>query len=290
MNIEQWQRIVLVGGLLSMAALPAAAQEVDVDGLWERYDEQATAYETLQAECDEGDRTTTLVNRRCRESADASLALAQTIQDILEFDTSLDADDRELLLDGMLTNRQIAGSLWVELGECEDGRMILTDLLDDEGMDVRPLVAQAAQNWIDRADQCLIGQREETVVAVDEPPPSNRTTPIVVMGGGMGLLAGGVVWDLAMGSNRNEFTELQEQCTDPTRGCNDTEIERLDEVAGKIDNAKIPIAILYGTGAAVAVGGAIWYVLAGRTPDDADVAVRPTFSSGGIGAQVRVRF
>lgn len=272
---------------LTFAASIAMAQEesVDIDVLWQRYDEQATTFEEQQRECDEGDIATTRVNRICREAADTSIALSDTIEALLEHDEQLTEEDRELLIDGMLTNRQIAGALWVELGECETGKTILQQLLAHPDLPARPVVQQASETWIARAEECIAEQ-----MPVEEPVAEapNRTAPLVVMSSGLAVLAAGVLWDVMMISEQNEFESLRDRCN---AGCSAESHAELDDSAETLENAKVPIALLYGVGAATAVGGAVWYVVTGRTGEaDRDVSLRPTFGAGSVGAALNVRF
>lgn len=260
--------------------------EVDVDALWDTYDAQATQYEDLQSQCDEGDRATTYINRICREAAETSLALADTIEALIAHDTSLEDGDRALLVDGMLTNRQIAGALWVELGECETGRDILRGVIAHPEVTERPLVLQAAENYAERADECI--------AAATAPDPlvensGGTTAPVLVMSTGLAFLAGGVVWDLAQISPRGEFEDLRDDCID---GCNATDFQRLERLKENLDRSKVPIAILYGAGGAAAVGGAIWYAVrrsSGRD-EESTVQLAPTFGAGFTGAELRVQF
>lgn len=288
--IPAFGRVLTAGfALVMLTAAPANAQDeaVDVDALWEQYDVQATRFEEVQVECDEGDIATTRVNRLCREAADTSLALADTIESLLAHDDALTEDDRELLIDGMLTNRQIGGALWVELGECETGRTILQQLLAHPDLPDRPVVQQAAENWIDRADACVAAMT--AVEPVADGGGNGRVAPIVVMSSGLAVLAGGVAWDLALGGERSDFESLHAACS---AGCSTEQFADLNDSQETLENAKVPIAVLYGAGAAIAVGGAIWLALSG---DDADVdagevSFAPIFTRGGAGASVTVGF
>ena len=275
---------------LLLATVPLAAQDVDVDELWEQYDAQATEFEAKQGECDTGDRETTRVNRICREAADLSVTLSNTIDELLMHDDQLTDDDRALLIDGMLTNRQIAGALWVELGECETARTILQPLTEHPDVAARPLVEQAAQTWLQNAEECIAAATAPLDVA--EAP--NQTGPIVVMSTGLAIAAAGFVWDMSMLSTINEFKDADAECRE---GCSaNSEAGRtLTRTQESIDNAKPVIAVLYGVGAATAIGGVIWLAVQGGGNEDsetggAEVRVMPTFSRSGMGAAVRIGF
>ncbi|MFT6400667.1 MAG: hypothetical protein ACJAYU_005445 [Bradymonadia bacterium] len=267
----------------------ASAQEVDVDALWDQYDVQATEFDEKSAECDSGDRSTTRVNRICRESADLSVALSDTIDSLLAHDDQLTDEDRQLLIDGMLTNRQIAGALWVELGECETGRAILEPLTQHPDIAARPLVEQASQTWLDNANQCIADAQDPLVVA--EAP--SRTGPVVVLSTGLAIAAAGFVWDMSMLSTISEFNDADEACGESCAV--DSEAGRaLTRAQESINNAKPIIGVLYGVGGATAIAGVIWLAVQGGGNDEpsgnAEVRVMPTFSRGGAGAAVHIGF
>ncbi len=275
--------------LVSAASVSSAQDEVDVNALWDQYDAQATEFEAKSAECDSGDRSTTRVNRLCREAADLSVALSNTIDELLIHDDQLTDEDRELLIDGMLTNRQIAGALWVELGECESGRAILEPLTQHPDIAARPLVEQASQSWLDTANECLAPAQAPLEVA--EGP--DRTGPIIVLSSGLAIAAAGFVWDMAMLSTVNEFKDADEACN-PSCSANSEEGEALLEAQENINNAKPVIGVLYGVGGATALAGVIWLAVQGggndEPSDNAEVSFMPTFSRGGAGAAVRIGF
>lgn len=281
--------LVCAACAMLLLAPGAMAQDVDVDALWDQYDAQATEFEAKSAECDSGDRATTRVNRICREAADASLALSDTIEELLAHDDQLTDEDRELLIDGMLTNRQISGALWVELGECESAREILLALTEHPDLAARPLVEQAAQNWLQNANDCLA--EEQAPLEVAEAP--NRTGPVVVLSTGLAIAAAGFVWDMSMISTINDFKDADEECGDVCSSDSDAG-RTLLRTQDRIDSAKPIIGVLYGVGAATAIGGAIWLAVQGGGEDTAeetaDVRVFPTFSRSGAGAAVRIGF
>lgn len=270
------------------SASGVAAQDIDIDALWDQYDAQATEFEEKSAECDSGDRATTRVNRLCREAADLSLALSNTIDELLAHDDQLTDEDRELLIDGMLTNRQISGALWVELGECEAAREILVALTEHPDLPARPLVETAAQNWLQNANDCIAEAQAPLEVA--EAP--SRTGPVVVLSSGLAIMAAGFVWDMSMLSTINEFKDADEECGDSCSS--DSEAGRtLLRTQARIDNAKPVIGVLYGVGAATAIGGAIWLAVRGGGDDEpgaADVSILPTFGASSAGAAIRVGF
>jgi hypothetical protein len=274
---------------LLLTTLPVAAQDVDVDALWEQYDLEATEFEAKQGECDSGDQTTTRVNRLCREAADLGVALASTIDEILVHDDQLTDDDRELLIDGMLTNRQIAGALWVELGECENAQSVLQTLTEHPDLPDRQLVEQAAQTWLQNAEECIAAAAP---VEVAEDP--SKAGPIIVLSSGLAILAAGFAWDMSMLGTINDFKDANEECGEVCSAESD-EGRALTRTQESIDNAKPMIAVLYGVGAATAIGGVIWLAVQGggnedEASDGVEVRVMPTFSRSGAGASVRIGF
>ncbi|MCB9519474.1 MAG: hypothetical protein H6700_03580 [Myxococcales bacterium] len=282
----------------AIAALPAtaAAQTVGVDELWARYDTQATEFEQLQAECDSGDRTTTRVDRICRQTAEASLALSTTIEELLSVDDSLSGDDRELLVDGMLTQEQIAGALWVDLGECQRGVDILEGLRARPELELRPLVRQATEQYLADGEACLAPpttQAPELAGGGPSSQPPSRVGPIVLLATGGGALIGGAVYDLAMGSKRSEFNQLLDECGG--RCAPGPDADRQVELQDQLDGAKLPVALLYGGGGALAATGLVWMIVQGGGADDgeagrADVSLSPMFRRGRVGVTVRATF
>jgi hypothetical protein len=273
----------------TVALLTGTAEAQTVDELWDRYEALATEYEDLQTECDEGDRATTYINRICRGAAEQSLELADVIEELLGADTSLVEADRELLIDGMLTNRQIAGALWVELGECEIGKPILDDVLGRPEVESRQIVAQAAATWQVRAQECIAeAQALERAPDIESP---RHTAPILVMSSGLAFLVGGVIWDLALIGPRGEFTDLVDECSniDSPNVC---DRERLEQLQGNLNSAKVPIVLLYGVGSAAAVTGAVWYLVARSSGSDnaQAVSIAPQFGPTFTGAQVSWSF
>lgn len=283
--------ILTTFAVVGSASVATAQDEVDVDALWEQYDVEATEFELKSAECDSGDRSTTRVNRLCREAADLSIALSNTIDSLLVHDDQLTDEDRQLLIDGMLTNRQIAGALWVELGECETAQAILEPLTQHPDIADRPLVEQAAQSRLNDANQCIADAQAPLELELAEAP--NKTGPIIVLSTGLAIAAAGFVWDMSMLSTISEFNDANEAC-DPSCGADTDEGRTLTRTQDEINDAKPIIGALYGVGGATAIAGVIWLAVQGGGNDEpsgnAQVRVMPTFSRGGAGAAVQIGF
>lgn len=297
--VHQPCHLWIVACALCALALPRGASAQTLDDLWAQYESQTEEFVTLQAECDEGDIQATTTNRLCRSAVSVGFSLAETIEALVERDEELPANDEAALIDGALTTRQIAASILVDLGECEDARERLETLLEDERIAERPNVEDAAQRWLDNANACIAQQvaaqapepepELEPMAAAPIDPPS-RTGPIALIATGSALLVGGIAWDLANLSSMSDFEDLNDACASGLPTCDSI---RRDDLRDRLDGAKVPIALLYGVGAATAVSGVIWYAVQGASGRDevSHVGVRPyqAFDGGStyVGMQLR---
>ena len=272
--------------LVALLLAPSIASAQTLDELWLQYEEQTETFVTLQTDCDEGDVRATTTNRLCRRAVQVGTELADTIEALVARDEELRPDDEAALIDGALTTRQIAASILVDVGECEDARDRLSALLEDERLAERPNVEEAAERWMENAERCIADalaaeqpEPEETpepALALAPEPPS-RAGPLALLASGSALLVTGIAWDMANLSSIREFNDLNDACAE---GSCDT--ARQGELKDRLDGAKVPIALLYGVGAATAVSGVVWMVLQGDGSDQA-VAVRPYHGVGPAG-------
>lgn len=298
------RRLLILGALCCAASmlcpLSASAQD-DVDALWTRYEEDSTQFIELQSQCDAGNIEATTTNRICRQAVDAGFQYADTIDALLAADGTLLDDERAALVDGLLTTRQIAASIMVDLGQCQEAVPVLDGLLLHPGTPERPVLEEAVQRWLDNANICIERQEDEArravaVDATDAPTPTegaNVTGPVLLMAGGGALVVGGFVWDAAMASERSAFDRELDDCRTSAAACDQ---QRLDDAKQNIEGARVPIATLVGVGAATAVGGVVWYVVERRSAraDDVAVRIRPTRLSDGsrsyYGVRLNARF
>lgn len=118
-----------------------------------------------------------------------------------------------------------------------------------------------------------------------EAPPERRgrgqrIAGITMLGVGVGMAVGGLAMDAANAAGpRADFAEERDLCPD-------CDTARLDELAGDIDAAKVPIGVLIFGGAAVAATGTVVWLTApsGRN----EVAIAPSVAPGFAGVQLRL--
>lgn len=299
--------LMLLCGATVLFSAPVLAQTETVDALWETYATQSDALVDLQQRCDEGNIEATTTNRICAQAVEAGFAFGETIEQLLALDITLPEADREALVDGLLTTRQVAASIMVDLGQCEEAVPILDALLAEDAVQARPIVAEAAARWRTNATVCITEQqtaaaaRERALAEASATPDDaaqatetgrRSAGPVVMIATGGALAVGGFAWDLAMTGDRQTFTREFEDCRAGS-GCDEA---ALNDAKQRIDSARVPIGVLVGTGAATAVGGVIWYAIDGRRQRDARTSVRitPARMSDGVeryyGVRLRARF
>lgn len=137
---------------------------------------------------------------------------------------------------------------------------------------------------------------ELQLVEGDSPPPPNTVTrtigpgvgPWVLVGvGGAGLVAGGALWLVAS----MQKSELDSMCPgDATRVCAGLTGEAIDARVGSINGLSTGAVIAGSVGAAAAVGGVLWYVLAPRRTEEVRVTAVVLPSRNGATVAVGGRF
>lgn len=251
-----------LSGLLAFAspATASAQDNVDLDALWDSYAEQSERFVELQTQCDEGNIQGATTNRSCRRAVDQGFELADTISVLVANDDSLSEDERAALLDGMFTTRQIATSIMVDLGDCEQAKPILEALLAQPEMADRPSVAEAAERWLANANQCITEQHAlveaETSPSslVEQPEAAGRNVgPLLMTAGGGALLAAGAVLDVANQSSLRTLRDVR----DNGEPC----LDRCETALNRVKGTRVPIALLYGVGGATLVGGVVWMIV-----------------------------
>ncbi len=150
--------------------------------------------------------------------------------------------------------------------------------------EIRELEAQI-DNEQDEAQLAQLQQRLAEMQGVEWVGPAgpalrrrSMAGPIVVTSVGVLALAGAGIWDLSMSGTRDDFDAALER--------NDQ--VALDSLSTEIDNAKLPMGILYGVGGAAALGGLVWVITTashngGIDKDDSDLSVAPFFAPDGGG-------
>jgi hypothetical protein len=119
------------------------------------------------------------------------------------------------------------------------------------------------------------------------PPRSPRVVPWILLGSGGALLAGALVYDLALGSSRSELDDLNSRCS--TENCSAQDLERGYELVSDLDGARWLVGGLALAGLAAGVAGVVMLLLEDRPHDRGQVSLSPE-GPGEIGASLRVRF
>lgn len=167
--------------------------------------------------------------------------------------------------------------------QCEPTVVAVAPVPSDEPVEVIPEPGEAP------AETASIVLAEDTVAEerndLAEAPPQRRRSGqriagITMLGVGVGMAVGGLAMDAANTAGpRSDFIEERDLCPD-------CDTARLDELAGDIDAAKVPIGVLIFGGAAVAATGTVVWLTApsGRN----EVAIAPSVAPGFAGVQLRL--
>lgn len=290
--------------LCMLMCVGGAHAQSDVDALWTAYETAADAYEEATSRLAEYGVETTQGDRLHRQAAQRASDLALAVEALLASAAALEDDETEALLDTLVTARQVEGSLLVDVGACDDGASVLRELLEHPALPGRPLVEGRAREWLARAEVCVLGAEpigpgvvQRGAESVDGAPllvgadvtsegSGARTTGIVLVSAGAAALVGAIAWDASMASTLDEFRTLRNAC-DAGGPC---DRDGLASRRDRIDDARVPMAVLYGVGGAAVVTGAVLWLM-NRTPrEDRAVDLRPQLGAGWVGADLHLRF
>jgi len=125
-------------------------------------------------------------------------------------------------------------------------------------------------------------------VVLEPTPSANKPTarpawrtygPWITMATGAVLLGGGVITDASAVSRGNELESARAE----------TDTRRIRQLRDEAQAARTRTWVFYGTGLAVAAGGAIWYVIDRPTPEQRQqsATIRPTISPTNLGLHIR---
>ena len=328
--------LCLTAGLIGFASSAAAQNN---DALWDRYNTAATEFGGLYTQTDELDPIATRGNRIYRETIGVGQELVAVLDQLLELDSGITAEERVAAMDSLLTTRQIIGSLMVEVQQCDEGLTELEQLLEHPELVERPLVLESATLWKGRAETCIAQQQRaaererraaqleaeeqrladeaaareaeirelearmaneqdeavlaemqrrmnelsaQQAVSLDPEPVQPAVGSYVLMGAGVLALGTGIVWDLTLRDERSDFNDI----VYGDDGMDESRRSEAEEHKDAIDRGKAPIAVLYGAGAGMIVGGIIWNRLS-RHRDRGDstsaVELTPFFADDGGG-------
>ena len=115
-----------------------------------------------------------------------------------------------------------------------------------------------------------------TVESAGEP-----TGAIVLVAIGGALLAGGIGWDLALLSDRSDYLDARDECESDGTRCDDASGLRSD-----LSDAKLPVGLLYGVGAALTTAGVIWLAMPNAEISSPDVSLRIDVAPGYAGVSL----
>ena len=120
----------------------------------------------------------------------------------------------------------------------------------------------------------------DTSKPIAEPPPKQarpmRTWGYSLLSAGAASVVGGIVYNASGASTRSDYDDAYAACTADPAGCDRDAVTTL---AAKIDDAKLPLAILYGFGAAALGTGGTFLLLDWMDKDEtarASLRVSPT--------------
>lgn len=128
-------------------------------------------------------------------------------------------------------------------------------------------------------DQKVVLEPTPSATKPTERPAWRTYGPWVTMATGAVLLGGGVITDASAVSRGNKL--------DSARADNDA--QRIRQLRNEAQAARTRTWVFYGTGLAVAAGGAIWYVVDRPAPEQRQqsATIRPTIGPTNLGLHIR---
>lgn len=172
-----WLLHVCLTALVLLAPIgSAAALEVDILAqLREARAAFVALHQTLAESEERYSATSTTGNRMRRDTAQAALEFAR-LSEVALAEELVATDVINTAWDDIVTARQIAASLLLEVGECTESELMLGVLLQHPEVVVRPLVYEAASRRHREALECVAeAERAAAVAAVVETPPGRQT-------------------------------------------------------------------------------------------------------------------
>lgn len=144
------------------------APELSTNELWEAYEGTYATFERRLTAVEEADPRSTTGYRVYIDAIESSMQLSDLLEELLNRDGELSAEEEVAALDSLLTIRQVVGSMLVEIQECERAAEILEPLAAREETLERPLLYQGTQRWLQSAQRCLDRQALEAEVRAAE--------------------------------------------------------------------------------------------------------------------------
>lgn len=144
------------------------APELATGELWEAYESTYATFERRLTAVEEADPRSTTGYRVYIDAIESSMQLSDLLEELLNRDGELSAEEEVAALDSLLTIRQVVGSMLVEIQECERAAEILEPLAAREETLERPLLYQGTQRWLQSAQRCIERQALEAEVRAAE--------------------------------------------------------------------------------------------------------------------------
>ena len=110
--------------------------------------------------------------------------------------------------------------------------------------------------------------------------------PLVLMGSGGALLIGGLVYEIVMLGDLDEFEQIQNDCNTSST----CEYDRGLELQSSIDGAKPVIGIMLGAGIVAGVVGTVLFLTGDADEQSDSIAIAPTVTPDHIGGLVSIWF
>lgn len=141
---------------------------LDSDALWTLYETTYEQFEGAVAAVDGAAPDTTTGNRLYIDAIARSLEMADILKEVLARPGELTAEERVDATDSLMTIEQVAGSLMVEINECERAVYLLRGLAARPETAERPLLMRATTKWLGQAEVCVERERLEEQVRLSE--------------------------------------------------------------------------------------------------------------------------
>lgn len=143
------------------------ARSLSTDALWTEFEIAFANFERDLAMTEEAPPTSQTGFRNYVQAIDSAAQVRDLLRALLVSGDLTDADHLDAT-DSVLTIDQVAGSLMVEIEQCERGADTLRTLLARPETLERPLLVQGATQWLGKAERCLERQRLQAQLAERE--------------------------------------------------------------------------------------------------------------------------
>lgn len=143
------------------------APTLSTDDLWTEFEVAFANFERDLAMTEDAPPTSQTGFRNYVQAIDSAAQVRDLLRALLDSGDLAD-EDRLDATDSVLTIDQVAGSLMVEIEQCEAGAENLRVLLQRPETQERPLLLQGATQWLGKAERCVERQRLQAQLAERE--------------------------------------------------------------------------------------------------------------------------